>query len=69
MFVVSIMLIIIRMVVVCSAIFLQPFNLPTLKYNSSIPAVTSGDYIGSCRLLRIDGCYKLMPDWNMVKLL
>lgn len=31
-------------------------------------AVTSGDYIDSCRLLRIDGYYKPMPDWNMVKL-
>jgi Tfp pilus assembly protein PilV len=43
-------------------------NYPTSKYNSSMSAVTSGNYIDSCRLLRIDGYYKPMPDWNMVKL-
>lgn len=48
--------------------FYNRLNLPTLKYNSSMSAVTSGDYIDSCRLLRIDGYYKPMPDWNMVKL-
>lgn len=43
-------------------------NFPSSKYNTSLTAVTSGDYIDSCRLLRLDGYYKPMPDWNLVKL-
>lgn len=38
------------------------------SYNGSYTSVTSGSYIDSCRLLRIDGYYKPMPDWNLVKL-
>ncbi len=34
------------------------------SYNEEI----SGGYIDSCRLLRLDGLYKPMPDWNLVKL-
>lgn len=43
-------------------------NLPSSKYNASLTAVTSGNYIDSCRLLRLDGYYRPMPDWNLVKL-
>ena len=28
----------------------------------------SGNYIDSCRFVRLDGVYKPMPDWNLVKL-
>lgn len=44
-------------------------NAAKYSYNGSgYNAVTSGGYIDSCRLLRIDGFYKPMPDWNLVKL-
>lgn len=43
-------------------------NYPSSKYDSSLSMVTNGSYIDSCRLLRIDGMYKPMPDWNLVKL-
>lgn len=43
-------------------------NASKYSYNGSYTPVTSGNYIDSCRLLRIDGYYKPMPDWNLVKL-
>lgn len=44
-------------------------NAEKYRYNgSSLNSVTSGGYIDSCRLLRIDGYYRPMPDWNLVKL-
>lgn len=48
--------------------YFNKLNFPSSKYNSSLAVVTSGDYIDSCRLLRLDGYYKPMPDWNLVKL-
>ena len=42
---------------------------PKFRYTgSSLSEVSSGSYIDSCRLLRIDGYYRPMPDWNLVKL-
>lgn len=38
-------------------------------YNYSSTPVNSGNYVDSCRLMRIDGYYKPMPDWNLVKLI
>lgn len=43
-------------------------NAEKFRYNGSYTEATSGGYIDSCRLLRIDGFYKPMPDWNLVKL-
>ncbi len=43
-------------------------NAKKFRYNGSYTEATSGGYIDSCRLLRIDGFYKPMPDWNLVKL-
>ncbi len=43
-------------------------NAAKFRYNGSYSTATSGDYIDSCRLLRINGFYKPMPDWNLVKL-
>ncbi len=40
----------------------------TYNGSNSYSPVTSGGYIDSCRLLRINGFYKPMPDWNLVKL-
>lgn len=48
--------------------YFNKLNFPSSKYNSSLAVVTSGNYIDSCRLLRLDGYYKPMPDWNLVKL-
>lgn len=51
--------------------YYNQFNRNAVKYNnsgSSLSAAASGSYIDSCRLLRIDGYYRPMPDWNLVKL-
>lgn len=51
--------------------YYNQFNRNAGKYNnsgSSLSAAANGSYIDSCRLLRIDGYYRPMPDWNLVKL-
>jgi Tfp pilus assembly protein PilV len=30
--------------------------------------VASGDYLEACRFVRVDGIYRLVPDWNMIAL-
>lgn len=39
------------------------------NYDYSSTPVSSGEYVDSCRLMRIDGYYEPMPDWNLVKLI
>ncbi len=36
--------------------------------SSTGSAVTSGDYLEACRMMRIDGYYELLPDWNLIAL-
>ena len=51
--------------------YYNQFNRNAGKYRnsgSSLSVATSGSYIDSCRLLRINGYYRPMPDWNLVKL-
>lgn len=39
-------------------------------YSYSLASGSTGSsYVDSCRLMRIDGYYKPMPDWNLVKLI
>nr|WP_321269078.1 prepilin-type N-terminal cleavage/methylation domain-containing protein [uncultured Tolumonas sp.] len=52
--------------------YFNQLNKNAKKYNytwsSSSDFVSSGTYVDSCRLLRLDGYYKPMPDWNLIKL-
>ncbi|GAA4500014.1 prepilin-type N-terminal cleavage/methylation domain-containing protein [Pseudaeromonas paramecii] len=51
--------------------YFNPINRSPAKYKyagSSLTAVTSGPYLDACRLLRINGYYKPMPDWNLLQL-
>ena len=52
--------------------YYNKLNFPSAKYNvtnsNTLTAVTSSAYVDSCRLMLIDGYYKPMPDWNLVKL-
>ena len=35
-------------------------------YNSGLDESNSGNYIEACRLRRVDGFYKVVPDWNLI---
>jgi Tfp pilus assembly protein PilV len=35
-------------------------------YNSGLDTATTGGYIEACRLRRVDGFYKVVPDWNLI---
>lgn len=53
-----------------SGTFNQYYNIqlqqkPHKHYNSSLTEVASGSYLEACRLLRVDGFYQPMPDWNL----
>ena len=53
-----------------SGTFNQYYNIllqqkPHKHYNSSLTEVASGSYLDACRLLRVDGFYEPMPDWNL----
>lgn len=37
------------------------------RYNSSLTSVNSGDYVDACRFVRLDGYYRPLPDWNLIK--
>lgn len=47
--------------------FYVPLNTSRVRYNSSLSAVTSGKYVDACRFVRLDGYYRPLPDWNLVK--
>ncbi|GAB3232714.1 hypothetical protein [Pseudaeromonas pectinilytica] len=53
-----------------SGTFNQYYNIqlqqkPHKHYNSNLTEVASGSYLEACRLLRVDGFYEPMPDWNL----
>lgn len=51
--------------------YYNQLNQAALKYSyngSTYTQIGTGTFIDSCRLLRINGYYKPMPDWNLVKL-
>ncbi|HEH9412860.1 type IV pilus modification PilV family protein [Aeromonas salmonicida] len=47
--------------------FYAPLNTARVRYNSALSAVTSGKYVDACRFVRLDGFYRPLPDWNLVK--
>lgn len=47
--------------------YYAPLNTSRKRYNSSLTEVTSGSYLDACRLVRLDGYYRPLPDWNLVK--
>lgn len=47
--------------------FYAPLNTARVRYNSALSTVTSGKYVDACRFVRLDGFYRLLPDWNLVK--
>lgn len=44
------------------------FNLGHGHYKNGAPVSAGESYFESCRMLRIDGFYRVMPDWNLVAL-
>ncbi|MBB6055065.1 type IV pilus modification PilV family protein [Tolumonas osonensis] len=44
------------------------YNITGSVYPPIYTSTSSGKYYDSCRLMRIDGYYKPLPDWNLVKL-
>ncbi|MFM5819270.1 prepilin-type N-terminal cleavage/methylation domain-containing protein [Aeromonas sanarellii] len=47
--------------------YYAPLNTSRQRYDGSLTAVTGGDYVDACRFVRIDGYYRPLPDWNLVK--
>jgi prepilin-type N-terminal cleavage/methylation domain-containing protein len=47
--------------------FYAPLNTARVRYNSALSTVTSGKYVDACRFVRLDGFYRPLPDWNLVK--
>lgn len=47
--------------------FYAPLNTSRVRYNNSLNAVTNGKYVDACRFVRLDGYYRPLPDWNLVK--
>ncbi|HGY5236869.1 TPA: prepilin-type N-terminal cleavage/methylation domain-containing protein [Aeromonas salmonicida subsp. pectinolytica] len=47
--------------------FYAPLNTARVRYNSTLSTVTSGKYVDACRFVRLDGFYRPLPDWNLVK--
>ena len=47
--------------------FYAPLNTGRLRYNSGLSSVNSGDYVDACRFVRLDGYYRPLPDWNLIK--
>ncbi|QXB31297.1 prepilin-type N-terminal cleavage/methylation domain-containing protein [Aeromonas sp. FDAARGOS 1405] len=49
--------------------FYAPLNTSRLRYNSGLSSVNSGDYVDACRFVRLDGYYRPLPDWNLIKVI
>ncbi len=47
--------------------FYAPLNTGRERYNTALSKVTSGTYVDACRFVRLDGFYRPLPDWNLVK--
>lgn len=45
------------------------YNITGNSYPPAYTSASSGNYFDSCRLMRIDGYYQPLPDWNLVKLI
>lgn len=49
--------------------YYAPLNTSRQRYNSSLSLAGSGNYIDACRFVRLDGYYRPLPDWNLVKVI
>ena len=49
--------------------YYAPLNTSRQRYNSSLSLASSGSYIDACRFVRLDGYYRPLPDWNLVKVI
>lgn len=49
--------------------FYSPLHTSRQRYNSSLSLVNSGDYVDACRFVRLDGYYRPLPDWNLIKVI
>lgn len=49
--------------------YYAPLNTSRQRYNSSLTQVGSGSYIDACRFVRLDGYYRHLPDWNLIKVI
>ncbi|MGL5660438.1 MAG: type IV pilus modification PilV family protein [Aeromonas sp.] len=49
--------------------YYAPLNTSRQRYNSALFATASGNYIDACRFVRLDGYYRPLPDWNLVKVI
>ncbi|MEW7866028.1 type IV pilus modification PilV family protein [Aeromonas diversa] len=47
--------------------FYAPLRTPRQRYSSSLSVANSGDYLDACRFVRLDGYYRPLPDWNLIK--
>ncbi|WP_440892443.1 prepilin-type N-terminal cleavage/methylation domain-containing protein [Aeromonas dhakensis] len=47
--------------------FYSPLHTNRQRYNSSLTSVNSGNYVDACRFVRLDGYYRPLPEWNLVK--
>lgn len=47
--------------------FYAPLNTSRVRYTSVLNVANSGLYVDACRFVRLDGSYRPLPDWNLVK--
>ncbi|WP_270826688.1 type IV pilus modification PilV family protein [Aeromonas sp. Y318-1] len=47
--------------------YYSPLHTNRQRYNSSLTSVNSGDYVDACRFVRLDGYYRPLPEWNLIK--
>ena len=47
--------------------YYAPLNTSRQRYNSALSVAASGTYVDACRFVRLDGYYRPLPDWNLVK--
>ncbi|WP_421242610.1 type IV pilus modification PilV family protein [Aeromonas enteropelogenes] len=49
--------------------FYSPLHTSRQRYNSGLSSVNGGDYVDACRFVRLDGYYRPLPDWNLIKII
>lgn len=49
--------------------YYAPLNTSRKRYNSALVVAVSGNYVDACRFVRLDGYYRPIPDWNLVKVI
>ncbi|WP_429110106.1 prepilin-type N-terminal cleavage/methylation domain-containing protein [Aeromonas media] len=49
--------------------YYAPLNTSRQRYNSALSVAASGTYVDACRFVRLDGYYRPLPDWNLVKVI